>query len=265
MSASLDPRHNSSIDWNLALRAGKIPGLSKDTALGHSDAVPNAALRCLYHGADTADIFGNVASLIQSPVECFLASTDAQDASGGSGATSVLISGLDANLDPKTATVTPTGQTPVSIGTWGAIRKLQVVAAGVGGKNAGTLWVAKSSSFASGIPNASNHLNAMELGTNISATALMVVPRNHKWFVDQFTIYSGDTTKTLNFQFYQYSYATGLWYEAFDIHGTQGNIEAPVLSYPALTGGDAVMLRCVVSATSAKVTGSISGILAKND
>ena len=261
---NLLPSGNWPSDFNLAVRAGLVPEVSKVSALGHSDSVGSSGLRCLYHGADTADISDNVAALLQTPGTCYLASTSTADTSDGTGARTVLVSGIDSDGDAATAVATLNGQTGVDLGTWAAIRSLQVLTAGNGGVNAGTLWVATSNSFTAGAPNASNHLNAMEVGTNVSATALMVVPLGHTWYVDQFTVYEGDTSKVLNFQFYQYSYSTGLWYEAFDIHGKQGSILADVKSYPGITGLSAVMIRTVVDTGSAIVTGSIGGYLVKD-
>ena len=260
-SSILDPRHVSSVSFDMAARGGRIPGLSKESALGHSDDV-NTNLRCLYHGMGTSGIYTNVQSLIETPAEVFIASESANDASAGSGARTVLIVGLDANLDVAQTIATLNGQTAVSIGTWAAVRKMQVLTAGATGSNEGEIWLG-TGVFTAGAP--ANHLNAMEPGTNVAVTALMVVPADHKWYVDQFTIYSGDTTKTLNFQFWQYSYTTGLWYEVFDIHGKQDSEAPDVRSYPPLSGGDAVMLRCAVDTGTAKVTGSIGGFLVKND
>ena len=250
-------------DINLDARLGLVAGTSKDSALGHSDDV-GTTLGLLYHGHVTAaPIEPNISAHLETPAVVKVASTSANDkgtATAGTGARTVLLVGLDENLEVATETVTLDGQTAVTTTTtFAVVRKMQVTSAGTGGVNDGTIWVG-TGSFTTGVP--ATHLNAMEAGTNISATALMAVPASFKWVVDQFSIYSGDTSKVLNFQFYQYSYATGLWYEAFDIHGKQDAINPDVYSYPPLTAGDLLALRTAVNTGTAKVTGSISGFLA---
>ena len=243
----------------VAARLGKVDGVSKRTALGHSDSV-GTNLRPLYQNHNTADL--NIADLIGTNSTIKLASTSANDDEGGSGATIVQVSGVDENLAFTTENVTLNGTTEVETTTvWRAVEKLQVIAAGAGGQNAGTIW-AGNGVFTAGVP--ATKYNSMEAGTNVSALCFINVPAGRQFLVDQLSIYSGDTTKVLNFQFYQYSNATGLWYEAFDVHGKQGSILQPVSSYPALNEGDAIMMRVNVDTGTAIITGAIAGYMVES-
>mgnify|MGYP006921299728 CR=1 FL=1 len=70
-----------------------------------------------------------------------LVSSSANDASGGTGARTVRVKGLDANYNPFEEVVTLNGTTPVALANTSviAINKLKVVTAGSGGVNAGTI------------------------------------------------------------------------------------------------------------------------------
>lgn len=246
------------VDADVEARLGNLPDRTPITAIGHSDDV-NTNLRCLYHGMLTDELYPAVEALLLTPAQVKVSSTDANDTSAGTGARTVRLTGLDASGDPQTENVALQGQTGVTTtGTWKAVTKAQVLAAGSTKSNAGQIWVG-TGTVTAGVP--ATKLNSVEIGTNVSATCLHVVPAGKRLVVTQLSIYSGDTTKTLNFQFYQYSAATGLWYEAFDVHGTQGSILLPVVAYPALTAGDAVMMRCAVNTGTAKVTGAIAAML----
>lgn len=233
--------------------------VGKSTAIGHSDEV-GTNLRPLFHGTATADITPNIQALIATPAQVKVASTSAADVlTSGTGAWVVQVTGLDENLDPLVENVNLNGQTAVTTtGTFYIVTKLQVIAAGSGGENAGTIWCG-TGVFTGGVP--ATHLLDIETGTNVSAFCVIAVPTGKSFVVDQLSIFSGDTTKDLNFQFYQYSPVTGLWYEVFDVHGKQGSIILPVSAYPVLGAGSVVMLRCAVNTGTAKVTGSIAGYL----
>ena len=257
-----DPGGLNQAGPEILIRTGKIPGLSNLASLGHSDGI-STTLGALYHGHSTEpNPENNWATVITTPQELWLASTSGNDTSAGSGARSVLLIGLDSNLEPATSVVALSGQTAVSAGTWAHVRIIRCISNGTTyGSNNGTIWLATSNSFASGVPNASNHYSAVEPGTNISATSCIAVPAGTQWHLNYFIIYSGDTTKVLNKQFYQYDFSTGLFYELFDIHGKGIENQTRPPALPPLDPGDLFMHRCNVDTGTAKITSSISGFL----
>jgi len=240
----------------LAIRAGRIDGITKKSIIGHSDAV-GTDLRPLYPGHSVADL--NISDLIALPATVKVASTDANDTSAGTGAQIVKITGVtDAGL-ATTENISLSGTTEVASTTvFQAIEKIQVIAAGSGGTNAGTVWCGDGV-FTAGVP--ATKYNSVEIGTNVSALCFGMVPSNHEWVIDQFSFYSGDTTKVLDFQIYQYSATTGLWYEAFDVHNKEGHILQPVAAYPPLEAGDAILMRTKVGTSTSIVTGAVTGYL----
>ena len=259
MSTRITDPGNNTGNHN-AIRFGEVAGVSTRSSLGHSDSV-GTTICVLYALHSSQVICTNIRDVYDTPQTVKVASTSTSDTSDGTGARTVLLSGVDSNLEPLTEIITMNGRTAVtSTETFKAVEKVQVLTAGDGGSNAGDIWVGMNAAvFTTGVPDLG--INAVETGTNISATAFLVVPKGKKFYVNQFTVYSGDTTKILNFQFYQYSATTGLWYEAFDIHGKQEALSPDVYSYPPLNEGDIVMLRVAVDAQTAIITGSIGGYL----
>jgi len=243
-------------DLSVVVRANLVAGASVSYGLGHSDAV-GTSLGLLYHGHDTG--VASVEALVATPSTVKISSTSTDDAVGQSGATAVVVSGVSDTNAAIAETLAMDGQTEVTTtNTFKVVTKIQVVAAGAGGSNVGEIW-AGNGTVTAGVP--ATKYNSVEIATNISSAAIVAVPAGCKYIVRQFTIYSGDTTKVLNFEIMQYSAATGLWYEVIDIHGKQDEIIADVYAYPTLQPGDVLMLRAKVDVSTAKVTCSLGGFL----
>lgn len=243
------------LDFNLRVRAGKEAGVATASGTGHSDVV-GTTLGLLYHKHDTAAVDAHVFALVATPATVQVASTSGVDVG-----TVVQLRGVTGTGAAATELVVLNGQTPVA-GTvvWRVVEKATVMVAANGTSNAGTVWVGTAAAtFIAGVPTQA--LNAIEAGTNMSAAAIIAVPTGSVFVVTQFSIYSGDTNKVLDFEFYQYDPTTGLWYEAFDIHGTQSGITPDVYSYPALQPGAVVMLRASVNVGHAIATGVIGGYM----
>ena len=243
---------------NIKARTGQVPGVSVAMSLGHSDGV-STTLRTLYHGAGTGEL--SLDTLIATPATVAVASTDVDDDANGTatGALAVQLSGLNSNLAEITENVVLDGQTEVvTTSQWYVVTKVQVISAGSSGANEGTVWVGAVGSFTAGVP--ATKFNAVEAGTNVSATAVTAVPAGKRFYVNQFSLASGDTTKVLNFQFKQYSAAAGLWYETYDIHGKQDFLTQNVVAYPSLGPGDVAIIRCKVNNGTALITASLAGV-----
>jgi len=244
----------SDIPSEVAIRTSRVSGITKRSALGHSDAV-GTNLRPLYHDHNTGDLA--IAALLATPAVVKISSTSGNDAVAQSGALTVNVIGVDENGVAATEAVILTGQTAVTTTTlFKAVEKIQVTSAGATGSNEGVIW-AGTGTVTAGVP--ATKYNSVEIGTNVSALCLIVVPAEREFLASQLSIFSGDTSKLLNFQFYQYSAATGLWYEAFDVHGKQSDLVLPVSGHPPLVAGDAVMLRVNVDTSTAIITASIVG------
>lgn len=245
------------LDFETAGRLGDVNGITPITLIGHSDAV-GTNLRFLHHETNTAAL--DVDGLYDTPATVKVSSSSALDVlTSGSGAWTVAITGVDSAGAEATESVNLTGQTAVTTTTvWKCIHGIQVTAAGTGLANAGVIWVG-SGTVSSGVP--ATKYCSCEIGTNASKLLLYCVPTGKRLVLHQILCFSGDTTKLLNFQFLQKSAATGLWYEAFDVHTKAGVIDFAVESYPALAAGDIVAVKADVDTGTAIITIAVSGDL----
>lgn len=243
---------------NVKVRTGQVPGVSTGQAVGHCDAV-GTNLRALYHGAAVGDL--SIDTLTATPATVAVASTDVDDDADGTatGALVVQLSGLNNNLVEITEDVTLNGQTEVvTANRWYVVQEIRTISAGSTGSNEGTIWVGAVGSFTTGVP--STKFNAMEPGTNESATAVKAVPAGKRLYINQFIATSGDSSKVLNFQFLKYSATTGLWYETYDAHIKRSALIKEIVAYPSLGPGDLLVIRCKVDNNTAQITGSLSGV-----
>jgi len=155
--------------------------------------------------------------------------------------------------------VTLNGQTAVTTtNTFKCVTKITVTSAGATGSNEGVIY-ARSGTVTAGVP--ATFYGSIEIGTNISAIAVLFVPKDHIFVVSQIFTSIGDSSKTRNFNFKQYVPATGLWLEAFDVHTKEAEFLLPVVAYPALVEGSVIDLNVAVDTGTAKVTASLAGYL----
>lgn len=100
-------------------------------------------------------------------------SSSANDTSAGTGARTIQITGLDANYDVQTETITLNGTTPVaSVGQYRRVHTATVRSAGSGGVNAGTITVRHSTTEA-------NVFLSLVAGRNQSNCSGYTVPAGH--------------------------------------------------------------------------------------
>lgn len=125
-----------------------------------------------------------------------ISSGSTNDTAAGTGARTVLVSGLDAAFFPISETLTLNGQTAVtSTKSYFRINTLAVQTAGSGGVNAGIIY-AGTGSVSTGKPG--TIYNSIGTGFNISFSAFYTVPANstaylvrHSWSTDQQASLSG--------------------------------------------------------------------------
>lgn len=130
----------------------------------------------------TSATVGLEISFPSSAVNLSIASTSANDTSAGTGAQTIIVRGLDANYKEQDEELSMNGQTAVNTtNTFIRINDIFVKDAGSNGFNEGNIYVSDSAdTFTAGVPQ--NRLyNAMEIGDNISKTAVFTSPRNFKF------------------------------------------------------------------------------------
>jgi len=100
----------------------------------------------------------------------------------------------------------------------------------------------------------------VEIGTNLSRTAVYMVPNGKQLVLRQIVPFSGDSSKTMNFDLTRRKASTGLWYEEFDVH-TETASFIPVESYEPFGPGDVIAFRCTVNNGTATITICMDGDL----
>ena len=124
-----------------------------------------------------------------------VSSSDANDTSAGTGARTVLISGLDASYNEISETITMNGQTPVTTSnSYLRVNRAIVLTAGSGGANAGIIYVG-TGTVTSGVP-ANKYTTINGDGTNQSLQAFWTVPAGYTAYIYQTNISTGTSSAT---------------------------------------------------------------------
>jgi hypothetical protein len=145
--------------------------------------------------------YGGTITLFTSAVVIGVSSGSTDDASGGTGARTVLMMGLDANYDLQYETVTLNGQTKVETeNAYLRVFRARVTTAGSGGENAGTIYFYDTSdTVISGVPQtAAKVAAAMTIGKNQTLMAVFTIPRNFEgWLYHHYVDYGSQTARLM--------------------------------------------------------------------
>jgi len=180
-------------DYNLQVLRGLVAGHTMVQMAGHNST----------HSTTKVTVTPNVttkeidqSAIMATPVTVSVASTDADDTSAGAGARTVLLTGLDSSGDVQTETITLNGQTAVaSTGVYSAINGIQATSWGATTYNEGDIWCG-TGTFTAGVP-ATGYF-AMEMQTNVAATAHYVVPNGKTFYLRQLIALTASTNKSIN-------------------------------------------------------------------
>jgi hypothetical protein len=126
---------------------------------------------------------GGLYSYLASASVLKVSSSSTADASAGTGARTVELSGLDTNYDEISETVTLNGQTAVNTtNEFLRINRMVVRSAGSGGQNAGVIY-AGTGTVTTGVP--ANKYATIAIGDNQTVMALWTVPRGYTAYLLQ--------------------------------------------------------------------------------
>ncbi len=155
-------------EWIQAVREGKITSYSAVNQQGYTAGL-GATYQTLWGDTSLVNV-----GLLTTPATVKLASTDANDGIAGTGALTVLISGLNPEGAEQTEVVILTGQTEVvTNSTWKAINSMVVLTVGTLRGNAGTIWCGNGT-FTAGVPAVK--YNLIETGFTLSKAGIYTVP-----------------------------------------------------------------------------------------
>jgi len=124
-----------------------------------------------------------------------VSSSDVNDTSAGTGARTVLISGLDASYNEASETIILNGQTAVTtVNTYIRMNRAIVLTAGSGGVNAGIIYVG-TGTVTSGVP-ANIYTTINGDGSNQTLQAFWTVPAGYTAYIYQTNISTGNSSNT---------------------------------------------------------------------
>jgi hypothetical protein len=125
-----------------------------------------------------------------------VSSSSTDDASAGTGARTVTVSGLDADYNEISELVTLNGQTPVNTTkSYLRVNRMIVRSAGSGGGNAGVIYTG-TGTVTSGVPaNVYALINGIA-GSNQTLMALWTVPAGYTAYLVQYDVSNGTSSNT---------------------------------------------------------------------
>jgi hypothetical protein len=126
---------------------------------------------------------GGLYSYLSAATVLKVSSSSTADAAAGTGARTVLLSGLDGDYNEITETVTLNGQTEVNTTkSFLRIYRMAVKSAGTGGQNAGVIY-AGTGTVTTGVP--ANKYATIAIGDNQTLMALWTVPAGYTAYLNQ--------------------------------------------------------------------------------
>jgi hypothetical protein len=138
---------------------------------------------------------GGLYSYPPSATTMTVSSSNVNDTSAGTGARTVLISGLDGNYNEISETITMNGQTAVTTtNSFIRVNRAIVLTAGSGGANAGIIYVG-TGTVTTGVP-ANIYTTINGDGTNQTLQAFWTVPANYTAYIYQTNISTGNSSNT---------------------------------------------------------------------
>ena len=170
---SLDGRggfFNSNLGFAMAAGLGAVPGAARVVLLGHNPDIDT--------GTDPEDVwgFGGLYPFQSTAQTLEVLSSSVNDTSVGTGARTVLISGLDANYNTITEVKTLNGVTPVTTtNQFLRVNIFTTTSSGSTGYNEGNITLR--------VAGGGNVQNYIELGYGFGRTAVYTVPAGFTFFM----------------------------------------------------------------------------------
>lgn len=249
-------------DYNLEVLRGNVSGHTMVVIEGHDDVL-DTTKTTLSPTLTTANINQSAIDKDATPAAVGIASTDnTNDNSGGTGALTCTIIGLDASGDAQSVTETMNGTTAVTTGeTWSAINGIEVATTGSNNANTGTIWVG-TGTFTAGVPAV--RMASMHIGYNKAMTAYYTVPTGKTLYMRHLTTQLGSANKDVEIFIEQA--VDGLnWFIDFVYELESGaEFQSPILGEPGLAAGTHIRIEAQSSAASTKITAILSCELVDN-
>lgn len=246
-------------DYNLEVLRGNISGHSMVSIQGHDITVPMGGPFGLSPTFGGASYVFNQSAISATPAAVAVASSDnTNDNSGGTGALTVRIFGLDASGNAQVVDETMNGTTAVTTSeTWSAVHIVTVLTTGGNNANTGTLFVG-TGSFSSGVPAV--RMLSMQIGHNKSQSGYYVVPTGKTLYLRQLTSTVASSNKDANVSLL--TSADGiLWITQAEFGLEAGDFVGDIIAVPGLVASTHLKITAEGGAASSKVTAIFGGEL----
>ena len=230
--------------------------------------------RTLYKFGYNPDVNGNEETVweqggnypwLDSAVTMFVSSTSVNDTSGGSGANTILIQGLDENYVEIEETVTLNGQTQVTTQlSYLRVYRAFVTLAGSSGTSGGIIYIG-SSGATGGVPNGTVYAN-LSIG-NQTQIAAYTVPAGHTLYLDEINITAALSlaNKRVNASFHTRDFGSNVFRTRF-INVLQSSQLKQLFKYPQeFAEKTDVEIRVSTNTTNNPIAASFQGVLIKNE
>lgn len=193
-----------------------------------------------------------------------ISSSSADDASGGTGARSIAIFGLDANYNEISESVLLDGQTAVNTGnSYLRISRMYVTTAGSGATAVGTIY-AGTGTVTSGVP--ATVYGMIAIGANQTQMAFWTVPAGYTLYLMGVFFTSANSTANASTNFQLIQRPLGGVFRIQSAARTAGNgdfildLHTPL----AFTEKTDIEIRAIASAGTSNVSAEFEGIYIKN-
>lgn len=181
-------------------------------------------------GTETIWSTGGLLTKLTTPTTLSIVSTSANDTSGGTGANSIIVYGIDSTRTARTEVVTLNGLTPVvTATTWLGINRMAIYLSGSGGVNAGkiTATAVSGGSVQAEIP----------LGEGTTQTGFFFIQANHTalmdWLVININKIGAGNDPVVTIKAWVTSFVSGSKYEVFR-HSIDTAVENTIQILPPL-------------------------------
>jgi hypothetical protein len=214
-------------------------------------------------GTETVWSVGGIFSPLTTDNTLSIVSTSTNDTSGGTGARSIIVYGIDANRDEQTEVVTLNGTTPVvTTSTWLGINRLAIYVSGSGATNAGTINVTAVT--------AGTVQGQIPIGLGASQSAIFFVSADHQMLLDWMLLNinkTGGSSPIVTIKMFVHSFVSNSRYEVFR-HTVDTAVENTVElkpSQPFQVGENSVItLEATTNVNNTTVSLRFSGVQIKN-
>lgn len=239
-------------DYDTEVDLGNITARSRVAIIGHDPTVPNGGPFGLSPQFGVNSYVFDQSVIAVTPAVIGIASTDnVGDIAAGTGALTVLLTGLDGSGNEATETVTMTGQTAaLTIATFSAVHKLEVVTAGSNNANTGTLYVG-TGTFTAGVPAV--RMLSMEIDSNLSRSAYYVVPTGKIAVMKHFGVTVASAPKDAEIHI-EVSPDGILWQVVLPFGSGGGSFTTPVTGADTVPAGEHIRMVAHAGSASTDVT-----------